>query len=206
MKNLVLLIILISAITLISCKNNDYKLPYLGIHGFENNDTVYYTLPEFKFSDQNGKDFGSRELKSKPYIAYFFFTSCPSICPRMTQSAGRIQKSLEKFKNDFNIVAFSIDPDRDTASILSQYTENFGPNVGYLRLEGEKLDSFKATFGVETIFYTKNEGNLNHYQVDHSTSAFLIDPEGRIRVMFDALKDANNIAHLFVDKRTLFSK
>ncbi|GKS69302.1 hypothetical protein W03_13060 [Nitrosomonas sp. PY1] len=139
-------------------------------------------------------------------LVVFGFVHCKDVCPLSLANLALIVKAAAQEKINLDGIFVTIDPDRDTASVLSQYTESFGPNVGYLRLEGEKLDSFKATFGVETIFYTKNEGNLNHYQVDHSTSAFLIDPEGKIRVMFDALKDANNITRLFVDKRTLFSK
>lgn len=149
---------------------------------------------------------GHEPEKEQWKLVVFGFVHCKDVCPISLANLALIVRAAAQEKINLDGIFVTIDPDRDTASILSQYTENFGPNVGYLRLEGEKLDSFKTTFGVETIFYTKNEGNLNHYQVDHSTSAFLIDPEGRIRVMFDALKDANNIAHLFVDKKALFSK
>ena len=149
---------------------------------------------------------GHEPEKEQWKLVVFGFVHCKDVCPISLANLALIVRAAAQEKINLDGIFVTIDPDRDTANVLSQYTENFGPNVGYLRLEGEKLDSFKATFGVETIFYTKNEGNLSHYQVDHSTSAFLIDPEGRIRVMFDALKDANNIAHLFVDKRTLFSK
>ena len=71
-------------------------------------------------------------------------------------------------------------------------------------VEGEELERFKATFGVEAVFYTKNAGNKLNYQVDHSASAFLIDPEGKIRVIFDALKDAANIEKIFRENKELF--
>lgn len=149
---------------------------------------------------------GHEPEKERWKLVVFGFVHCKDVCPISLANLALIVKAALQEKINLDGIFVTVDPDRDTASVLSKYTKNFGPNVGYLRLEGEKLDSFKATFGVETIFYTKNEGNLNHYQVDHSTSAFLIDPEGRIRVMFDALKDASNIAHLFVDKKALFSK
>lgn len=99
----------------------------------------------------------------------------------------------------------TVDPDRDSEAVLASYTKSFGSDIAYLRFEGEELERFKATFGVETVFYTKNEGNQSNYQVDHSTTAFLIDPAGRIRVIFDALEDAASIAKLFRNKKELFT-
>jgi protein SCO1/2 len=57
---------------------------------------------------------------------------------------------------------------------------------------------------VEAVFYTKNAGNRLHYQVDHSSTAFLIDPEGRIRVLFNAVEDAGDIAKMIHEKGTFF--
>ncbi|MBK7094949.1 MAG: SCO family protein [Saprospiraceae bacterium] len=204
MKNLIMLIILISAITLISCKNNDYKLPYLGIHGFKNNDTVYYTLPEFKFSDQNGKDFGSRELKSKPYIAYFFFTSCPSICPRMTQSAGRIQKSLEKFKNDFNIVAFSIDPDRDTFEKLREFAGRYQAdpvNWHFLRGEEKKINEL----GIKGFYVGISKDKLEPGGFMHSEKMVLVDRDGHLRGYYTG-SDSEEIKQLIVDMQEMIAE
>jgi protein SCO1/2 len=180
MKNLVLLIIVICAITLLSCKHNENKLPYLGIHGIENNDTIYYTLPEFKFSDQNGKDFGSQELKSKPYFAYFFFTSCPTICPRMTQSASRIQQSLEKYKNDFNIVAFSIDPDRDTYEKLREYAGRYQAdlvNWHFLRGEENKINDL----AIKGFYVGISKDILEPGGYMHSEKMILVDKNGHLR-------------------------
>jgi protein SCO1/2 len=88
--------------------------------------------------------------------------------------------------------------------VLADYTKKFGPNISYLRLKGEELKRLKRTFGVEAVFYTKNAGNRLHYQVDHSSTAFLIDPEGRIRVLFDAVEDAGDIAKMIHEKGTFF--
>ncbi len=110
--------------------------------------------------------------------------------------------SAEEIKLNGTFV--SIDPDRDSEAALSKYTESFGSDIAYLRFEGEALEQFKTAFGVEVDFYTKNEGNLQHYQVNHSTTAFLINPEGKIKVMFDAVRDAASVAKLFKENRALF--
>lgn len=137
-------------------------------------------------------------------LVVFGFTHCKDICPMSLANLAMLVKAAanEQIKLDGTFV--TVDPDRDSEEILSGYTKSFGADIAYLRFEGEDLERFKATFGVETVFYTKNAGNQQNYQVDHSTSAFLIDPSGKIRVIFDALEDATSIAKMFREKKELF--
>ncbi|SDZ01957.1 SCO family protein [Nitrosomonas sp. Nm58] len=137
-------------------------------------------------------------------LVVFGFTHCKDICPMSLANLAMLVKAAanEQIKLDGTFV--TVDPDRDSEEILSGYTKSFGADIAYLRFEGEDLERFKATFGVETVFYTKNAGNQQNYQVDHSTSAFLIDPSGKIRVIFDALEDATRIAKMFRKKKELF--
>ncbi len=137
-------------------------------------------------------------------LIVFGFTRCKDICPTSLANLSMLIKAAEDEQIDLNGTFVSIDPDRDTRAVLSDYTKSFGPDIAYLRFEDEELERFKDAFGVEAIFLTKNEGNQLNYQVDHSTTAFLIDPEGRIKVMFDAVKDATSIAKLFQENKELF--
>lgn len=137
-------------------------------------------------------------------LVVFGFSHCKDVCPISMTNLAMLVKAAADEQIPINGTFVTVDPDRDSAATLSQYTQNFSSKIAYLRFEGEELERFKKTFGVEVIFYTKNEGNLSNYQVDHSTSAFLIDREGRIRVMFDALKDASDIVRMFREKKDLF--
>lgn len=137
-------------------------------------------------------------------LVVFGFTRCKDICPTSLANLSMLVKAAEVEQIKLNGIFVSIDPDRDTRAVLTDYTKSFGSDIAYLRFEDEELERFKDEFGVETIFLTKNEGNQVNYQVDHSTTAFLIDPEGRIKVMFDAVKDATSIAKLFQENRELF--
>lgn len=141
---------------------------------------------------------------SQWHLVVFGFTHCKDICPTSLGNMYMLIQAASAEKIKMNGTFVSIDPDRDSDAALSGYTERFGSDISYLRFEGEELEQFKDTFGVEVVFYTKNEGNMQNYQVDHSTTAFLIDPEGRIKVMFDAVKDAASIAKLFHENRELF--
>lgn len=154
------------------------------------------TIAQLKQAHENAK--GEWQL------VVFGFTHCKDICPTSLANLSMLVQAAndEQIKLDGTFV--TIDPDRDSEEALASYTKSFGSNIGYLRFEDEELEQFKRTFGVEVEFLTKNAGNMTNYQVDHSTTAFLIDPDGRIRVMFDAVQDAASIAKMFQDNKELF--
>ena len=137
-------------------------------------------------------------------LVVFGFTLCKDVCPTSLANLAMLIQAADDEQIKLGGTFVTIDPDRDSNEILSSYTKSFGPDIAYLRFEGEELEQFKDIFGVEVDFYTKNAGNQTHYQVDHSTTAFLIDPAGRIRVMFDATRDAPSIAKLFRNNKKLF--
>lgn len=148
---------------------------------------------------------GSESNSEQWKIVVFGFTHCSDICPLSLANLSMLTRSAAEKKIKLDGIFVTVDPDRDTNTVLANYTEEFGPNISYLRLKGEELEQLKRTFGVETVFYTKNAGNRLFYQVDHSTTAFLIDPEGRIRVLFDVVKDIADIAKMIRERRTPFS-
>ena len=137
-------------------------------------------------------------------LIVFGFTHCSDVCPMSLANFSRLVKIAAEREINLDGAFVTVDPDRDTDAVLSGYTKHFGRNISYLRLEGEALERFKDEFGVEAVFYTKNAGNKFNYQVDHSSTAFLIDPDGRIRVVFDALEDADSIAKMLRDNQGFF--
>jgi len=137
-------------------------------------------------------------------LVVFGFTHCKDICPMSLANLSMLVKAAANEKIELDGVFVTVDPDRDSETQLASYIQGFGSDIAYLRFEGEALAHFKASFGVEVAFFTKNAGNLLNYQVDHSTSAFLIDPAGRIRLIFDVLEDAVQLARAFRENKALF--
>lgn len=168
--------------------------------------TVVLSKPIFLQRDVISQLNEAHLLKNKNAwkLIVFGFSHCKDVCPISLANLSRLLKAAHQERIALDGIFITVDPDRDSATALTKYIQNFDENIGFLRFEGEELEKFKAIFGVEAIFYTKNEGNQVNYQVDHSTSAFLIDPQGRIRVMFDALRDADNIIKLFSNNKALF--
>jgi protein SCO1/2 len=137
-------------------------------------------------------------------LVVFGFAHCKDVCPMSLANLSMLVKAATAEQIKLDGVFVTVDPDRDTDTVLSQYIKTFGTNLDYLRLEGQELEWFKAAFSVETAFYTKNAGNMQNYQVDHSTTAFLLDSAGNVRVIFDALTDATDMRQLFRTNKALF--
>ena len=127
--------IFLGMICLCACKFNSSNktLPIYGnreavtkmVNGQVVNDTVYAIIPPFKFVNQYGDSTGSQNLAGKIYVADFFFTSCPSICPTMQRNMLAVYKAY-KDTSDVKIVSFTIDPKYDTPPVLKNYAEKLG--------------------------------------------------------------------------------
>ena len=187
---------------LTSCSKQKAKtLPFLGIHQYKEKDTLLYTLPTYQFMRQDSIAFGSANLKGKPYVAYFFFTSCPSVCPRMTQGAKRVQQALSNKKEAYNIVAFSIDPDRDSLAKLKTFSSEYSVDLqNWHFLRGLEEDIFKIS---EKSFYVgidKNKDEPGGYM--HSEKMILVDATGHLRGYY-AGTDAGEVKKLITDLQLL---
>ena len=114
--------------SLLACKEAE-KLPILGERqvierekdGKVFTDTIYHTIPEFSFVNQDGQKVSEKTFEGKIYVTDFFFTTCPSICPKMKQQMLRV---YEKYKNDDRILLLSHSISReDSVPILKSYAK-----------------------------------------------------------------------------------
>jgi len=111
-----------------ACKSNSKRvLPIYGnrqsttilVNGQQVTDTIYQTIPAFKFVNQYGDSVGSKNLKGDIYVADFFFTTCPSICPIMQRNMLAVYKAY-KDTADVKIISYTIDPKHDTPPVLKK--------------------------------------------------------------------------------------
>lgn len=97
-----------------------------------------FKVPEFSFTAHTGESFGSKDVEGKVWIAGFIFTSCPGICPKMTESLLRVQGALSE-GSEIKIVTFSVDPETDTVEVLKKFAEDKGiDSRHWVFLTGEK--------------------------------------------------------------------
>lgn len=150
-------------------------------------------VPAFSFTNQNGKTITNKDYENKVYVVEFFFTTCPSICPIMTENMIKIQNEFLG-NPKVGMASFSIDPEYDTPQVLKEYAKNKGiTKLQWHLLTGEK----------EEIFKLANEG-FNLYVGDapeveggfeHSGFFALIDQNGNIR----SRKDENGNPMIYYD-------
>jgi protein SCO1/2 len=109
------------------CSCSEKKLPILGLRHTENGDTIYSKIPDFSLTDQFGNTISKKELKGRIHIANFFFTSCPTICPKTMRSMVRIQEEFNQ-NDDISYLCFSIDYRKDSVGRLKSYYDKLKIN------------------------------------------------------------------------------
>ena len=136
-------------------------------------------VPAFSFINQDGKTITNKDYEGMVYVIEFFFTTCPTICPRMSANLIQIQNSFSEFEN-FGIASFTINPEHDTPEVLKAYADKYGvTNPNWNLMTGNQ----------ETIYKLANEGfNLYTAQdssvaggFEHSGNFALIDKNGYVR-------------------------
>ncbi|MEO5906391.1 MAG: SCO family protein [Saprospiraceae bacterium] len=160
------------------CKNEPETLPYLGRKEVHNGDSVYHVVPDTRLIDQDSNDLRISQLENKVYIADFFFTSCPSICPKVTKQMLRI---YDKYKDDDRVVLIShtIDQRHDSVSVLHRYAQNLGVDTDRWKfVTGEKDSIFNLA---DQYFVSVVEDPSAPMGFDHSGRIILLDKERHVR-------------------------
>ena len=159
---------------------------------------IYGEIPSFILTDEEGHPFGSAELNGKVWIADFIFTSCAGTCPMMTSKMQILQAELPP---QIPLVSITVDPKRDTPSLLANYARLHGANQGRWHfLTGEP--SFIEHLVKEGFTLSFAEGNDPKEPITHSVRLVLVDKAGRIRGYYDAT-DSKTIQRLTRDARSL---
>jgi protein SCO1/2 len=157
--------------------SDETKLAFLNINGTPKK------VPDFSFTDQNGNTITNKDYDGKVYLVEFFFTTCPTICPRMNSNLVQIQKNFEGIDN-FGVASFTINPKNDTPEVLKAYAEKYGiTNPNWHLMTGEQDAIYKLAnegFNLYTAEDKTVEGGF-----EHSGNFALIDKNGFIRSRFD---------------------
>lgn len=136
-------------------------------------------VPEFNFRNQDSLELGNSFFENKVYVVEFFFTTCPTICPIMTESMLQIEDKFGDL-DDFAIASFTINPVYDTPSVLKQYIGTHGiKSKNWQMLTGSHDDIMKLAnkgFNLYAAMEDKAPGGF-----EHSGMFALVDKNGFIR-------------------------
>jgi protein SCO1/2 len=163
-------------------------------------------VPAFSLVNLDDKPFGSRDLDGRPWVVDFVFTSCPSICPRMTEDMARLQQWIGGHGLDgrVRLVSISVDPKTDTPAVLRGYAERFHARpASWAFLTGDPatienaiVNGFKIAVGRE------KDDSEDGFSIVHGTKFVLVDGKRQIRGYYDS-NDATAQAALRRDLSTL---
>lgn len=190
-KNSLWLLLFGLTMTLLSCGPNDDKLPILGqreavtkvVDGKTVTDSIYQTVPDFKFVSQYGDTITAKALDNKIYVADFFFTSCPTICPKMKVQLKRV---YEKFKGnpDVMLLSHTIDPAHDSVAVLKEFADNLGvTGKQWLFVTGDREKIYDI--GQNSYMVTAQADSTAPGGVVHSGAFILVDKAKHIRGIYD---------------------
>lgn len=155
---------------------------------------VFGEVPHFELTERNGSELQRRDLAGKVWIASFVFTHCAGQCPLLCEKLKTVQNKL-RFKDKFRLISITMDPERDTPEVLSEYADRFQADpYKWLFLTGEKK---KVDFLVEHGFRLTSGDPLTH-----SFKLVLVDGHNRIRGYYDGLED-DSVKQLIRDAKHL---
>ena len=143
----------------------------------------YHKIKDFSMKNQNGETITQEFYNDKIYVADFFFTTCPTICPIMTENMGYIQ---EKIKNDSDVLllSFSVTPEIDSVEQLKKYAlEKNVIDSKWNLVTGNKKDIYNLAR--KSYLVAKTNGDGGKYDMIHTENFVLVDKEKRIRGFYD---------------------
>lgn len=160
-------------------------------------DTVFHTIRNFELTNQLGKKVSLEDLKGKVLLVDFFFTSCTSICPTLTNSLKKIQQAYVKNDTLLQLLSFTVDPVRDSSERLRWYANkhDINPDNWWL-LTGDKKEIYDIAR--HEFFVTVTEGDGGEDDFIHTEKLVLIDKNGHIRGYYNGL-DSNAVRQCATD-------
>ena len=156
----------------------------------------YHRIADFRLQNQNGKWVTQRWVQDKIHIADFFFTTCPSICPIMTDNMRQLQTIFEK-DSQIRLLSFSVTPQIDSVAQLKKYALEKGINdAQWNLLTGDKKEIY--ALARSSYLVAKEDGDGGPYDMIHTENFVLVDPLQRIRGFYDGT-DSEAMAQLQTD-------
>ena len=142
----------------------------------------YHKIKDFSMKNQNGETITQEFYNDKIYVADFFFTTCPTICPIMTENMGYVQ---EKIKNDSDVLllSFSVTPEIDSVEKLKKYAlENNIDDNKWNLVTGDKRQIYDLA---RKSYLAVEDSEFGDFDMIHTENFVLVDPNRRIRGFYD---------------------
>src|SRR5579872_2692357 len=168
---------------------------------------VLFDAPEFTLTDQNGKPFGTSDLRGRAWVVNFMFTRCTATCPRQTEKLAELQRHVLRWPDAerVQLVSITVDPKHDTAARLREYAASHHADPALWKfLTGERAGLYRISkdgFKLAASDAAADSSTL----ITHSSRFVLVDSQMRIRGFYDGLDD-KELSKLRGDLRSVLSE
>ena len=148
---------------------------------FANADLSYADFgKDFALTDHTGKPRTLADFRGKAVVIFFGYTQCPDVCPTTMTGMAEAMKLLGGDAAKVQVLFVTVDPERDTQLLLSQYVPVFNPSFLGLYADAQTIARTAQEF---RVFYKKQPGSTpNTYTVDHTAGSYVYDPQGKLRL------------------------
>ncbi|MBI3519051.1 MAG: SCO family protein [Bacteroidetes bacterium] len=179
-------------------------LPYFGQKNtITKGDTIFHTVKPFCFTDQYNEKVTEETVKGKIYVTDFFFTTCQSICPIMSNELERVYKQFANRK-DVLILSHTVAPEEDSITVLLDYAKmHHVTDKRWLFLTGEKKHLYEMAR--KSYLLNADEGNGDPDDFIHTQNFALVDKERHLRGFYDGT-DSLDVSRLIVDINLLLEE
>ena len=137
---------------------------------------------EFELRDHNGNRVNENSLKGRASLVFFGFTFCPDICPTTLAEISNWLTKLNASSDQLNAIFITVDPERDTSSVMRDYISNFDPSIQGWTGTQAQISKVAAIFGIK---YEKQVLADGDYTMNHSAGVYLFDATGKLAGIID---------------------
>jgi protein SCO1/2 len=135
----------------------------------------------FKLTDQNGRTVSDQDLKGRPFLVFFGFTHCPDVCPTTLFDVSELMRSLGPDADRARALFITVDPERDTPSVMKDYLSSFDPHLTGLTGDAAAIAAVAKAY---RVYYKKVPLDQGGYTMDHTAIVYLMDKDGRFVAPF----------------------
>lgn len=154
---------------------------------------------DFSLQDPEGRTRTLADFRGKYVLVFFGFVLCPDVCPTALVRAAEMKKKLGADGARVQVIFITVDPERDTAALMREYTAAFEPSFLGLRGDSEATKRAAAEF---KVFYEKVPTGSS-YTINHGAMTYVFDSRGRLRL---GLKHTQSADEFAADLRTLMKQ
>ena len=148
---------------------------------------------DFNLTDHTGRRRSLTDFHGKAVALFFGFTHCPDVCPTTMGELAQTLKQLGKDADKVQVLFVTLDPARDTPTVLAQYVPSFHPS--FLGLTGTEAEISSVLKDFKGFSQKQMSTSKMGYTLDHSANTFVFDPQGRLRLMYGFGRGAAPIVH-----------